>query len=199
MKTLYEILGIDRNATPDEIKAAYRERAKKCHPDTADGDEEAMQGVNRAYEVLKNPTTRKEYDDNGEEAATKTRQDRVMEHVAKVSAELIAKNPPDIKVALDHLCEAWKRSYTYGRKQKEREKTGLIAFKKRIVNAPERDILSMTIDDAIYLLEADIRQIDDDFEDRMEALKFLDQYTFADTVQDAPEYGTSVTGTYATA
>ena len=158
-----------------------------------------MQDVNRAYEVLKNPTTRKEYDDNGEEAATKTRQDRVMEHVAKVSAELIAKNPPDIKVALDHLCEAWKRSYTYGRKQKEREKTGLIAFKKRIVNAPERDILSMTVDNAIFLLEADIKQIDDDFENRMEALKFLDQYTFADTVQDAPEDGFCVSGDYVTA
>ena len=54
----YKVLGVDRNATDDEIKQAYRRLAKKYHPDLNPGDQEAarkMQEVNAAYEQIKNP------------------------------------------------------------------------------------------------------------------------------------------------
>ncbi|RME82283.1 MAG: molecular chaperone DnaJ [Caldilineae bacterium] len=60
----YEILGVGRNASPDEIKRAYRRLVKQYHPDIykgADADERIKE-INEAYEVLSNPEKRNAYD-----------------------------------------------------------------------------------------------------------------------------------------
>ena len=65
-KDYYKILGLESNkATPEEIKAAYREQAKKYHPDINSENnfsEERFKDINEAYKVLSNPTTKRKYD-----------------------------------------------------------------------------------------------------------------------------------------
>ena len=65
----YEVLGVSKNATDDELKKAYRKLAKKYHPDAnPDNKEEAeakFKEVNEAYEVLSNPQKRQMYDQFG--------------------------------------------------------------------------------------------------------------------------------------
>jgi curved DNA-binding protein len=64
-KDYYKILGIDKAATADEIKRAYRKLALKYHPDKNPGDkssEERFKEINEAYEVLSNPSKRERYD-----------------------------------------------------------------------------------------------------------------------------------------
>jgi len=54
----YKVLGLDRNASDEDVKRAYRALAKKYHPDLNPGDKEAarkMQEVNEAYDQIKNP------------------------------------------------------------------------------------------------------------------------------------------------
>jgi curved DNA-binding protein len=58
----YNILGVPRNATPDQIKKAYRQKAKQFHPDRPDGDSEMFKRVNEAYEILSNSDKRSAYD-----------------------------------------------------------------------------------------------------------------------------------------
>lgn len=64
----YNVLGLDRNATEEEIKKAYRKYAKKYHPDLNPGDKDAeakFKEVNEAYEVLSDKEKRARYDQFG--------------------------------------------------------------------------------------------------------------------------------------
>lgn len=65
----YKILGVDKNATQDDVKKAYRKRARKLHPDLNPDDKEAerqFKELNEANEVLSNPENRAKYDKYGE-------------------------------------------------------------------------------------------------------------------------------------
>ena len=64
----YEVLGVDRNATPDELKKAYRKLALQYHPDRNPGDKEAEEKFKEAaeaYDVLSNPDKKARYDQFG--------------------------------------------------------------------------------------------------------------------------------------
>lgn len=62
MSDPYQILGLARNATDEQIKSAYRNLCKKYHPDTGKGDEKKMQEINQAYSVLSDPEKRRRHD-----------------------------------------------------------------------------------------------------------------------------------------
>ena len=66
----YKILGIEKNASQDEIKKAYRKLARKYHPDLNPDDKKAhttFQKINEANEVLSDPEKRKKYDQYGKD------------------------------------------------------------------------------------------------------------------------------------
>ena len=66
-KNYYDILGLSKDASADEIKSAYRKMAKKYHPDVnkEEGAAEKFKEVNEAYEVLSDPTKKSNYDNYG--------------------------------------------------------------------------------------------------------------------------------------
>lgn len=75
-KDYYEILGISKNANADEIKRAYRNLAKKWHPDMNPNNkkeaEERFKEISEAYEVLMDPQKRQLYDNYGHEGVSQT-------------------------------------------------------------------------------------------------------------------------------
>ena len=69
----YQILGVSKNASDQELKSAYRKQALKWHPDKHAGEakkeaEEKFKEINRAYEVLRDPQKKQMYDQLGHEA-----------------------------------------------------------------------------------------------------------------------------------
>lgn len=62
MKTYYQILNIKENASQKEIKKAYRQLCKIYHPDKSSGSSSKFIEIKEAYEVLKNPSLKKDYD-----------------------------------------------------------------------------------------------------------------------------------------
>jgi molecular chaperone DnaJ len=63
-KDYYNVLGVSKDAKPDEIKAAFRKKAHEHHPDKG-GNEEKFKEINEAYQVLGNETKRQQYDQFG--------------------------------------------------------------------------------------------------------------------------------------
>lgn len=65
MQDLYEILGVEKNADAAAIKEAYRQKAKKLHPD-AGGNRADFEELSKAHETLSDPAKRAKYDETGE-------------------------------------------------------------------------------------------------------------------------------------
>ena len=77
-KDYYKVLGVERSATQDEIKKAYRKLAVKYHPDKNPGDkaaEEKFKEISEAYQVLGNEESRKKYDELAPVLLTSTQKD----------------------------------------------------------------------------------------------------------------------------
>lgn len=93
-KDYYKILGVNKDAQKEEIKAAYRKQAMKYHPDRNPGDiesEEKFKEINESYEILSNDISRHVYDEyrNGEE---KTRHAEAEETSTKETKNTTTKN-----------------------------------------------------------------------------------------------------------
>ncbi|PJC01972.1 MAG: molecular chaperone DnaJ, partial [Candidatus Komeilibacteria bacterium CG_4_9_14_0_8_um_filter_36_9] len=60
-KDYYQILGVDKKATKDEIKKAFRKKAHEHHPDKGNGNADKFKEINEAYQVLSNEQKRQQY------------------------------------------------------------------------------------------------------------------------------------------
>lgn len=98
---LYEDLGVGKDATPEEIKQAYKKLAKENHPD-AGGDASKFQEVAHAYSVLKDPDKRSSYDTHGKEQDDA---DQSYHILAGIFESILSKSedfPPDFDI-LDEM------------------------------------------------------------------------------------------------
>ncbi|KAM4704282.1 dnaJ homolog subfamily B member 12 [Rhinophrynus dorsalis] len=130
-KDYYEILGVTREATEDDLKKSYRKLALKFHPDKnhAPGATEAFKAIGNAYAVLSNAEKRKQYDQFGEEKVSSSRHGHSDFHrgfEADISPEdlfnmFFGGGFPSSNV---HVYSNGRMRYTYPQRQDRREHHG---------------------------------------------------------------------------
>jgi curved DNA-binding protein CbpA len=183
--SLYDDLGVGSDATFDEIRSAYRKRARACHPDLG-GDREEFERIQNAHDVLSDTERRARYDQTGE---TATNPDN---RLSEISAAIVA--------AFDHvLAQA-------GAKFREHDlivhtcsvlRSRKRALRKSLANATDEtirlgevierlsfegagpDILRSTLRQRIVHHESAIRTAEHNLEVIDEAIAYLRSYGFA--------------------
>ncbi|XP_053547897.1 dnaJ homolog subfamily B member 12 [Bombina bombina] len=130
-KDYYEILGVTKDATEEDLKKSYRKLALKFHPDKnhAPGATEAFKAIGSAYAVLSNAEKRKQYDQYGEEKVSASRHGHSDYHrgfEADISPEDIFNmffggGFPSSNV---HVYSNGRMRYTYAQRQERREHQG---------------------------------------------------------------------------
>ncbi len=148
----YEILNVKPDATPDEIKKAYRLLSKSLHPDVG-GNEEDFKKLNEAYSILSDPEKRECFDRYG------TEPDK-MEHFNRALAEMVIK-AMDSHMSVEKFCG--EQIANASRAFDIQEET-LKACKKKLVKKLDRVICKKGVDAVGELIQAKIHKIDDDLE-----------------------------------
>jgi curved DNA-binding protein CbpA len=92
----YEVLGVAKDATLEQIRRAYRSLSKKRHPD-AGGSPEAMRDLNRAHDILSDPVKRKSFDETGSADHADTEFQQAASHISTLFISAIdAPNPLEV-------------------------------------------------------------------------------------------------------
>lgn len=130
----YKVLGLSRDATPDQIKHAYRLLSKRLHPDVSGGDRMKFEALKEAYEVLSDPEAKTRYDAGQWHPSQERveRQNAVVSIMLQVLNAGIDQAPPRWG---DFVDEVWRRNKNEIQSKIDgfvKEKTRVEAFANRI-------------------------------------------------------------------
>lgn len=157
--TLYDILGVERDATEAQIRSAFRKLTFKHHPDRFSGEERAQaekrfQEITEAFNVLSHPDSRKKFDDElaqgqpGGAGATMDRKEIARKLAAKASQTMrdgrLTEALSELKTALDHDDSCSRAHYFMGiglGKISGREKDGLRHLERAVSLEPGNAVM----------------------------------------------------------
>lgn len=176
----YEVLGVGEDATPLEIKRAYRKLAKKTHPD-AGGSREAFQAVNAAYAVLSDPDKRSHYDRTGE--IKDDEPDNAIEIIVSMFNSILAEDVPLYVDYVKLMKKTLKQTVTRLNEQVEVYKTKRNRYEKLIIRFKAKkkegsNIFKGVLTSKIENLDADIERVSKSVIDTDRAAELLEGYMF---------------------
>jgi curved DNA-binding protein CbpA len=161
MQDPYETLGIARDASDADIKAAYRRGCSEAHPDKHGGDGRRMQEINDAYAILSDPARRARFDASGDT----TPRGRHMENARAILANTFARIIEQDNGA-DPIMElkaniAQMRSQGYADRQALSQRIRFMERKMRSLKGPEHDnFLSPVIEGKLTQMRRQLLELD---------------------------------------
>ncbi len=184
-KPLYDTLGVNEDATAEEIKKAYRDKSKETHPDKETGNKEQFQLIQHAYSVLSNPAKRERYDTTGSDAPEKQFEQKFMGLVNQVFMSLINDSDiiyTDIVSQFRKLITKNKEQLLKNQKQQENQKQIFLSVRKRLKSKGNNTIL-FVLDNNITGCEQGIAQIQEGIDFLDLAMQVMEDYEYS---VDAP-------------
>ena len=193
MKDLYDILGIKKNASPEDVKKAYRKTSKKTHPDKG-GSNEEFQETKKAYEVLSNTKLRDRYDETGEVEDDTSSKHSAMQDVAQIFEMVLTKYEGEIEYT-DIICEMLKvfEDGLQSTKQSIKEWKAQIPHHEKISSRIKTDegdenIFKSFIDGKIAVLNNSIRSAEEQINRIEESISMVEIYSCEIKIKEEPDY-----------
>lgn len=148
----YQTLGVPREATQDDIRAAFRRLASQHHPDRG-GDPKAMAAVNKAHDVLGDPERRKLYDETGQGGDLSVAE-QAQALLAQLFANALTQEAPILDVVREGL-DGQRTEATEHRSAAAKRITKLKA-RRPTVKAKGQNLVHNLIDQQVSQLEAQV-------------------------------------------
>lgn len=183
----YDELGVARDATPEDIKRAFRKKAHATHPDRAGGDVGAFQRARAAYDCLKDPEARAEYDTAGQmpgspEASFAAHVRAEMQTLFLAALKQAGKHGDPLARAMGQIRQQM-QGLPDARRASERRIAECEDIRARITKrSPGRNVLAEAVDAEINGIRAEIAHIDEAEALGKALLEQLDDYAY-----EAPE------------
>ncbi len=191
MTNPYEILGVRRDATDEQVKAAYRRRAKATHPDSG-GNPEAFSRVQKAYELLLDPVRRKVFDDTGYDVELADPVDlQALIVIEKLVNQLTLdeREPgtfdPLARMRSD-LSEEMRKA-RFSKRELERHASRIEHHLERLEKRPATDILGSMLRARIKAISTAIGETEAKIKANERACEMLYDYTYEVDVQEGEE------------
>ena len=170
----YEILNIPKDASPDDIKKAFRELSKQHHPDTG-GDREIFESIKAAYDILSDPEKRKYYDTYGTD---KEQFDKIIDYAIRLFKEATVTDISNISRSIE--IKYWEIIDQLNN-EKFKTKDALKDLKKiqgLILKKPENNLLGAMMDAERLKCEGIVDGIRKTKETVKSAYELLTEYDF---------------------
>lgn len=198
----YDTLGVDPNASDQELKDAYRKRARETHPD-AGGSDEAFQEVSFAFMILKDPDERAYYDRFGEEKPKDTTENKALEQIQMAFMELLNKDP-ELQGDVISRIEEQLRMRRVDLKQARANCRNAESDSELIVNRFECDddeipnVLRIAIESRLNNIRRDLQKCETELQIISDAIDLLEHFkdTNPKILTELPSYGWSRTKFY---
>jgi curved DNA-binding protein CbpA len=171
----YEVLGVEPTATPEDIKRAHRERARRAHPD-AGGSAETMAEVSEAYAVLKDPQRRLLLDRTGQTEGPPPLEVSIRTLLLQAFTEELANGTEGI---LDRVRKAIRQMIqrtTDNRAKAQFARSQFERAKKKVRVKRGDNLFHRAIDDRIRAAEAAMQGCENELDVYRGALKAMDNY-----------------------
>lgn len=157
-KNHYENLGVSKDATANDIKRAYRAKARKTHPDKG-GNAEEFAEVSNAYEVLSDPARKQLYDATGMDDRPPI-DEEVHGVLLQLFSQYVLDDTPDILAAIrEHLREA-NLSFTLERRRLGERRQKLEKRRNKITSTAEVNLAHLVIDNELVRIDQAIANFD---------------------------------------
>lgn len=180
---LYDILGVSSDASQEEIKKAYRKRARETHPDANGGKDGDFAKVSEAYEILSDPEKRKEYDRTGDSKGAgkpENREAKVRQRVTQVFTGIIEEANPDTIDIIEMMLKVFGDKIREAEREKSRTQKKIDKYNKVKENllGPQDGFLWTVLDKSLDDLNGYYRDVEDDKLLMEEARDFVQEYRY---------------------
>ena len=178
----YSVLGVDKQATKEQIKEAYKTAAKRTHPDTPKGSTRKFQAVERAYHTLKDEQRRKHWDETGQEQPLITIQEEAEQMLTNMLVQAVVQLDrfekidilQNIKATLRHNFE----QETEKQKLMAEQMVKLNKVSKRLMRKQGTNILSERLVQTVRQIKDAILQVDHTMDVITKAETIIEEYRY---------------------